>query len=128
MGYYSTAAQVIPVLMLVVLIGESRYFKAECIDGPWLLMALFAMFVLLIGELAALRTLGRGHDSGLLWAGTTVGLAYGLVFVFQSAVRTLLLEDLAQVSSKRRRGLSRLTMGVALLSILVIAVILFPSR
>jgi hypothetical protein len=127
MGYYAAAAQVIPVLMLVLLVGESRFFKAKPADGLWLLLALFAMFVLLLGELTALRTLGRGSDSAALWACTTGGLVYGLVFVFQSAVRTLLLEDLKEVSPKRRRGLMRLSLVAAFGSIAIIAVILLPS-
>ena len=127
MGYYAAAAQVIPVLMLVLLVGESRFFKAKRADGRWLMVALFAMFVLLIGELTALRTLSRGHDSLALWMATTMGLLYGLGFVLQSAVRSLLLDDLKHVSQARQKGLWRLGVVSVFGSLVVITVILLPS-
>jgi hypothetical protein len=128
MGYYAAAAQVIPVLMLVSLVGESRFFKTDGdARGFGVAFPLFAMFVLLVGELAALRTLGQGHDSSLLWGLTTGGLTYGLVFVFQSALRSFLLEDLAGVSKARREGLRRLHLIAGLGSVLVAAIVLIPS-
>lgn len=128
MGYYAAAAQVIPVLMLVLLIGESRIFKADGDESVFgVVFPLFAMFVLLVGELATLRTLGRGHDSSFLWALATGGLVYGLLFVFQSALHVFLLEDLAQVPRGRREGLRRLHLVTALGGLLAAAVLLLPS-
>lgn len=128
MSYYAAAAQVIPVLMLVLLVGESRFFKAKGNEsGFGVAFPVFAMFVLLLGELGALRTLGRGHDSPFLWMFTSIGLLYGLLFIFQSALRSFLLEDLAKVSKVRRKGLRRLHFVSGLGAALIATVILVPT-
>lgn len=128
MGYYAAAAQVIPVLMLVSLIGESRFFKVDGdASGFRVAFPLFAMFVLFVGELAALRTLGQGHDSSFLWGLTTGALAYGLIFVLQSALRSFLLEDLAEVSKARGDGLRRLHLIAGIGSVVLAAIVLLPS-
>jgi hypothetical protein len=131
MGYYAAAAQVIPVLMLVLLVGESRFFKAKGDErGFGVAFPLFAMFVLLLGELTALRALGRGHDSPFLWTFTSIGLIYGLLFVFQSALRSFLEEDLAKakVPKKRREGLRRLHLLSALGAAVITMIILVPPN
>ncbi len=125
MGYYAAAAQVIPVLMLVLFLGESRFFRADRHDSSFaLLISLFAMFVLVAGELAALRVLSQGEETGIFWALTTAGLLYGLSFVFSSAVGSLLLEDMSKVSKKRREGLRRLNFVVGMASVVLIGIIL----
>lgn len=127
MGYYAAAAQVIPILMLVLLLGESRFFRVDNDDkGFHLAFPLIAMLVLLLGEVAALRVLGQGHDSGALWTFTTIGLFYSLGFFFQSAVRSFLLDDKLQMSDKRRAGLNRLAVVVSLTGALVTLIVFLP--
>ncbi len=127
MGYYAAAAQVIPILMLVLLVGESRFFRADNDDdGFYLVFALAAMLLLLVGEVTALRVLGQGRDSFALWAFTTISLLYSLGFFFQSAVRSFLLDDKLRVSDKRRDGLNRLALVMTLTGALVTLIVLMP--
>jgi hypothetical protein len=126
MAYYEAAMQVIPTLMFMLFVGENRYFKAKRSDSRCLWLVLSAICILFLGEVMALRTLERGHDSAFLWACTTAGLVYALLLVFQSAVRTLLL-NVAHINNKRREGLERLNIAVALVALVFTAIVFFPG-
>ena len=83
LGFYEAAAQVIPVLLLVMAFGETRLRvdmpkRANYSDAYYVLAG---FLVVIMGEIAALRALATGHDDGELHSLTAGGLALGLSFI-----------------------------------------------
>ena len=120
-GFYELAAQIIPVLLLVLFVGENRLIRGDRRGhSDWrniALLSLGATAVMLLGELAALRTVARGHDSPFLYGITAIALVYGLTFVFAQATKLLLLEQKDRFSPARQVALGRfylLVVGVVL--------------
>ncbi|HEV7563006.1 MAG TPA: hypothetical protein VGO24_05845 [Solirubrobacterales bacterium] len=82
--FYEAAAQVIPILLLALAVGESRV-KLQTRPNPVVAICLVALFggCMIAGELAALRVLSEGHDSDFLHGLTVASLAFGLSFLLQ---------------------------------------------
>jgi hypothetical protein len=83
LGFYEAAAQVIPVLLLVMAFGETRLRvdmpkRANYSDAYFVLAG---FLVVITGEVAALRVLATGQDDGGLHSLTASGLALGLSFI-----------------------------------------------
>ncbi len=94
-SFYELAAQIIPVLLLVLFLGEGRVIRATGRSpDQWrstALLGLGAIFVMLLGEMAALSTVARGEDTYFLHGSTVIALVYGFTFVFAQAAKLLLL-------------------------------------
>jgi hypothetical protein len=110
-GFYELAAQIIPVLLLVLFIGEDRLIRGESSSSDgWrstALLGLGATAVMLLGELAALRTVERGNDSPFLNGLTVIALVYGFTFIFAQATKLLLLGRGESISAARQAALGR---------------------
>jgi hypothetical protein len=81
-GYYAVVAQIIPVFLLILVVGESRpRARRSQFDGVFLGAILYQVGVLIIGELCALRILIGGSESAFLRAmvAASVALALGNV-------------------------------------------------
>src|ERR1700742_2292699 len=110
-AFYATSAAIIPVLMLVVFVGEGRIVRREGLDPRHrqssAFMGVGAMFVMFVGELCALRTLGQGHDTYFLRHLTSLGVVYGFLFVLAQGAKLLLLEQPDAVPRERLEALER---------------------
>src|SRR5262245_15597604 len=85
LAFYEAAAQIIPICLLTAFLGEGRIAKGDGESshgwGSFALVALFVMGVMLFGELAALGTLARGHDTYFFHGLTTLALVYGFLVI-----------------------------------------------
>lgn len=82
--YYAVVAQIIPVFLLILVVGESRLrARGSQFDGVFLGAMLYQVVVLLIGELCALRILVSGSESSFLrgMVAASVALALGNVMM-----------------------------------------------
>jgi hypothetical protein len=118
-AYYATSAAIIPVLMLVVFVGEGRIVRREGWDPQhrksYAWMGIGAMFVMFLGELCALRTLGQGHDTYLLRHMTSLAIVYGFLFVLTQGAKLLLLDQPGSFPLERLQDLERPIMAVILI-------------
>jgi hypothetical protein len=92
LGFYEAAAQVIPVLLLVMAFGESRLRVERPEEATYLdaYAVLLGFLILVVGEVAALRVLLTGNDDGGLHFMAASGVAYGLAFIVSRfALQTL---------------------------------------
>ncbi|HSS34409.1 MAG TPA: hypothetical protein VLL27_14120 [Solirubrobacterales bacterium] len=130
-GFYEAAVQVIPVLLLVLVVGDGRIIKTDREKiGEWrsaTLAALFATGVLLLGELAALRVLERGHDTFLLRGLTVMGLIYGFLGVFAQATMLMLLGRKRELSPVREEALGRFWVLIIVVALVVSVGVLMPE-
>jgi hypothetical protein len=87
-AFYGTAAQIIPILLLTMAFGETR-FRASDDDLPahWMsaMAIVFVVILMVFSELAALRVLAIGADSTATYVMTSVGLIIGSVFIVARA-------------------------------------------
>ena len=83
--FYEIAAQLIPVLLTVAFLGESRLRIRDRIKSPRIAIALLFISVAALcgGELAALRVLISGEDSETLFGLTLLSIGLGLGFLSQ---------------------------------------------
>jgi hypothetical protein len=99
------------VLLLVLFIGEDRLIRGDSQGSSgWRNTALLGIgvtAVMLLGELAALRTVERGHDSSFLHGLTVIALVYGFTFIFAQAIKLLLLGREEPISPARQISLGR---------------------
>ncbi len=104
--------------MLVVFVGEGRIVRSDELDlQRWrssVLLAVGVMLLMLLGEMAALRTLAQGHDTFFLCGLTSLAIVYGFLFVAAQVVRLLLLGRPVPLSPQRFKALGRLA-AVAIL-------------
>lgn len=130
-GFYEAAVQVIPVLLLVLVVGEGRVIKTDRERiSEWrsaTFAALFTTGVLLLGELAALRTLERGHDTYLLRGLTVMGLVYGFLAVFGQATMLMLLGRKKGLSPGREEALGRFWALIIVVALVVSIGVLMPE-
>jgi hypothetical protein len=84
LAFYEAAAQVIPILLLTLAVGESR-IKPRSRGTPLVAIGSVAAFggCIIAGELAALRVLSLGHDSEALHSLTVLSLMIGLAFLLK---------------------------------------------
>lgn len=131
MGFYEVAAQLLLGLVLVLMLGESRVIRTDGHElGDWRLTAVLgicAAAVLLLGEMAALAALERGHDSFLLQGATSIALVYGFGFVLAQATRLILLGRADRISPGRKEALGRLYMAVVTVGLIVSFAMLLPG-
>jgi hypothetical protein len=110
-SFYEASAQIIPVLLLVAFVGEGRIVRSDQVDPRdrqnFAIFGIGAMLVMVLGELAALRTLGQGHDSVLLRGLTSLALVYGFLFVLAQGARLLLISQPDALSRKRLEASAR---------------------
>ncbi|MDX6625423.1 MAG: hypothetical protein QOE56_412 [Solirubrobacterales bacterium] len=131
-GFYEVAAQVIPVLLLVLVLGEGRVIRTDRGElqlKEWRATALAgigATGVMMLGEMAALRSLEMGHDSYLLRGLTAMALVYGFMFVFGQAAKLILLGRADQLTPRRTQALVRFWAVVAMTELLVSVGLLLP--
>jgi hypothetical protein len=118
-AFYEASAQIIPVLMLVAFVGEGRIVRGEDLDPQrWrttAMMAIGAMLLMLLGELAALRVLGQGHDSYLLRGLTSLAIVYGFLFIAGQVVKLALLSRPTPLPPRQFEALGRLFAAAILL-------------
>lgn len=132
-GFYEVAAQVIPVLLLVLVLGEGRVIRTDREDlkpKEWRLTALVgigATAVMMLGELAAFGTLERGHDSYFLRGLTALALVYGFMFVFGKATMLILLGGNSQLSRRREEALARFWALITMAGLVVSLAVLLPD-
>ncbi len=85
-SYYEAAAQIIPILLLTMAIGEAKVRIRDTVSlRNAVLGALFIGIVLVAGEVAAIRVLMTDEGSRVAKDLTALGLGVGLAWV----VRTL---------------------------------------
>lgn len=85
-SYYEAAAQIIPILLLTMAVGEAKVRIRDTVSlRGAVLGALFIGIVLVAGEVAAIRVLMTGEDFRIAKDLTALGLGVGLAWV----VRTL---------------------------------------
>jgi hypothetical protein len=130
-GFYEAATQIIPILLLVLFLGEGRVIRAD-IRGRegWRSTALFglgAIAVMLLGELGALRVISDGEDSHFLHGMTALALVYGFTFIFAQAAKLLLLGQGEVISPARQAALGRLYMVSVVLVLVGSLEILSPG-
>jgi len=85
-GYYEVAAQIIAILFLAMVIGEARFEVRRDVKPIYgLIVVLFAVFIMLAGEIAALRVLllGKGTEAEKFLV--RLSLASGMGFVVVEA-------------------------------------------
>jgi hypothetical protein len=78
--FYETAAQIIPVLFLVMAVGESKIKTHNAPKGV-ILGSLAILPILAAAEVAALAAVANGSGTGLASFLTRLGLATGLFYV-----------------------------------------------
>jgi hypothetical protein len=130
-GFYAAAAGIIPVLFLVLMIGEGRVVRADDkSESEWRSTALIAigvMAILVLGEMAALRSLALGHDSYALHGAVVSAVVYGFALVFAQAVKLILLDGGRKLSLGRIEALGRFYMGVVGIVLVLCYAILYPG-
>ncbi len=131
-GFYEVAAQVIPVLLLVLVLGEGRIIRTDQGDlrpKEWRATALAGIAttgVMMLGEMSALRSLEMGHDSYLLRGLTAMALVYGFMVVFGQAAKLILLGREDQLTPGRAEALTRFWTVVAMTELVVSVGLLLP--
>lgn len=114
LDFFSTAAQVIPVIFLVVVFEARKVGVRVNPDQDTLAVALTA-FCLIAGEAAALRVLSTGEPTAALHTVVSVSLVLGLNgIVFLMAAETALTVDYL---TRRSRWVGAAVLGVYLLAI-----------
>lgn len=89
--YYAVVAQVIPVILLIFVVGESRLrARSAEFDPVFIVAAVGQVALLLIGELCALRILVTGHETPLLRGFVAVSVSLALGNVVMRYVHSLL--------------------------------------
>lgn len=107
-SYYEAVAQVIPILLLAMAIGEARVRIRDTVSlRSAVLGVLFIGAVLVAAEVAALRVLMAGEGSRIAKDLTALGLGVGLAWV----VRTLAIA----VSRDKTEDEDQLPVGIAVL-------------
>ena len=69
------------------------------------MLAIGVMLLMLLGEFAALRILGQGHDTFFLRGLTSLALIYGFLFVLAQGARLLFLTQPEPPPIERFRAL-----------------------
>jgi hypothetical protein len=130
-GFYELAATIIPVLFLVLFLGDGRVIRPNLEDaGQWrstAMLGIGVVGVMLLGEMAALRAVSQGHDSYLLHGITVIALVYGFTFIFAQATKLLLLARAGSLSAARLAGLDRLYMAAVVIVLVSSYAILDPQ-
>ncbi len=81
-GFYEVTAQVIPVLLIVMSIGEFRLRKSKR-EPLWVIYAnFFLLFLVLAGEIAALAALARQTSSREINFLVASSIGIGLSYIF----------------------------------------------
>lgn len=81
MQFYEAAAQVIPVLLLVMAVGESS-LRPRRTEPRWAsYLALAMVFFIVIGEIVALGVLASGEEGRLSRSLTAQSIGMGLSFI-----------------------------------------------
>lgn len=123
-GFYEAAAQIIPILLLALAVGESR-LKFRARGKPLVVIgaAFFFGCSVVGGEIAALRVLETGHDSAFLKGVTVISLSFGFAFLLQylawAAYRDIAGED-ASPSLAVINALSTISILVSVAIVLVL--------
>ena len=90
-------------------------------------VTLFPDTFMLLGELAALGALARGHDTYFFHGLTTLALVYGFFAIVAQGAKLLLLTRPEPLSATRMEGLGRLYALVLVLALLASLEILDPG-
>lgn len=81
-SYYEAVAQIIPILFLTMAVGEARLRIRDTISPRRAIIGvLFIAAVLVVGEIAALRSLEAGHGTRLAKDLTALAVAVGLGWI-----------------------------------------------
>lgn len=84
-SYYEAIAQIIPILLLTMAVGEARLRLRDTLSiRTAILGVLFIGGVLVAGEIAALHALEVGHGSRLVKDMTVIAVAVGLAWIVRS--------------------------------------------
>jgi len=91
--YYAVVAQIIPVFLLILVVGQSRFqSRRPQFDGVFLGVVLAQVAVLLVGELCALRILLTGSETSFLRTMVAVSVALALAHVVMRFLLSLLID------------------------------------
>lgn len=121
-GFYEAAAQVLPIFLLVMLVGDARLGSGDSRDAPlWfrLLAYMLNAAIILTGLVAALIATGSGGTL-ILQALVSAAIASGCAYLVMRFVVTVLRESSDDLSAAARRRQLRL---VAFLSLTTFAVV-----
>jgi hypothetical protein len=126
-GFYEAVAQVLPVLLLVMTVGEARLQKRKEGHGKQdlgvavLLTLAMAAFVV-AGEIASLRVLMNGSDSETEEAFAVGGIGAGVTYVVLWVMRSSFDEyrkDFSVAAQKRQIRLQLLVAAAVILGVFV---------
>lgn len=113
-AFYDAAAQVLPILLLVMAVGETRLKArfATRLEDLWVNLFVFIPMVLFVvaGEIAALRALAQGNAGETEHTLTTAGFAMGLTYLFLWFLRSTLDDFQQHLSPEARRRQLRLVL------------------
>jgi len=120
-SFYEAAAQVLPVFLLVMTIGEARLqkrIKGDRKEDLKLVIVLTLALVLgvVAGEVASFRVLMRGRDGEVERAFAIGGIATGLGYVVMWVVRSTFDEYREDFSLKAQRRQIRLQLFITVLA------------
>jgi len=123
--FYATAAQVIPVLALALLVERRLFFeRSDHLSVSVTLYALSVLIILVGGELVALNAVLSGGSSVAL-AVTMAALTWGLLFLFASAFH----RQIAALSRAAPRWVRRIAEpGLLILAVVMVATIMLTGR
>jgi len=126
-GFYEAVAQVLPVLLLVMTVGEARIQKRkeehgkEDLGAAILITLAMAAFVI-AGEVAALRALRHGSDGEVEEAFAVGGVAAGVSYVILWVMRSSFDEyrkDFSPSAQKRQIRLQLLVTFAVILGVFI---------
>ncbi len=120
-GFYEATAQILPIFLLAMLIGESR-MGAATPKNPTRLATNLVIYVVLAtiiiaGEVAALVAVGSG-ETGLLHSLTCGALAAGLAFLMMRFLLVTLAEYKDHFSAEAQDRQFRVVLLVMLLTLI----------
>jgi flagellar basal body-associated protein FliL len=119
-AFYETLAQILPVFLLVMAIGEARLPRRRPGEGKEdlkvnIFLSIAMILFVVAGEVASLRAVAEGDASEAEHAFATAGFAAGLVYVVMWMIRSGLDEYRDDFSPAARKRQLRLTIILTLL-------------
>ncbi len=122
--FYATAAQVIPVLALALLLERRLFERSDDVSTSGSLYLLSALILLVGGELVALNAVLSGGSSVAV-AVTMAAFTWGLLFLFASAFRRQ-IAALSQAAPRWVRTIAE--PALLILSVGMVATIMLTGR
>lgn len=123
-SYYEAVAQIIPILLLTMAIGEARVRVRDTVSlRKAVLGVLFIGVVLVAAEVAALRALMAGEGSRIAKDLTALGLGVGLAWVVRT-LATAVCRDRTENEDELPAGIAVLIDATFFVTALVVMIVL----